>query len=438
MSRELLDRMVHAARSKDRGQLDAARAALDLGGQDSFQLLVTAIDCKEAGFADVAEQLLEALTHHDPGYALAHYELGVIYRYSARHQKAAASMHRAYALVPRDFRLASQFAHMLYAIGARPEAERVVRSLEPASLDEEEQLRVLVAFGEYLVENNRGRAKYLVEEVRRSYDWVNTDRVAAEINSAIDQKRPFSLVRLGDGEGAFARIDPVDEQRYASLYRHIRDDWARALFGSEFDPVGTGYFELVSRLMDTSLEADVVGVPYPNWIEHEYSIASLRGIPCVLNVHRSLLARPPAKKPLVCDQIIHIDLFSRGFLEPIVRKTKQLSVISCLSALPEMMKQRFDLEEVELYKIPGEKYSGHLRSQDQMSGVHYPDVYDDITRRLSRPHDGRVFLIAAGTLAKYYAATIKRHGGIALDLGSLVDRWAKISSRPGYDDALAI
>ena len=47
-------------------------------------------------------------------------------------------------------------------------------------------------------------------------------------------------------------------------------------------------------------------------------------------------------------------------------------------------------------------------------------------------------LIAAGTLAKFYAATVKAHGGIALDVGSLVDGWMKIASRPGYEGGIAM
>jgi hypothetical protein len=97
------------------------------------------------------------------------------------------------------------------------------------------------------------------------------------------------------------------------------------------------------------------------------------------------------------------------------------------------MKARFGLDEVELFKIPGEKYTETIRDRDQMAGEHFPHVYWDIVRRLSRPHHGRLFVIAAGTLAKFYAAIIRKHGGIALDLGSLVDGWLSIPSRPGYD-----
>jgi hypothetical protein len=49
-----------------------------------------------------------------------------------------------------------------------------------------------------------------------------------------------------------------------------------------------------------------------------------------------------------------------------------------------------------------------------------------------------LFLVAGGLLGKFYTATIRRHGGIALDVGSLVDAWTGRHTRPGYDDKLKL
>jgi hypothetical protein len=299
---------------------------------------------------------------------------------------------------------------------------------------------VVRAFGDYVRENPRGRALLLVQQMRDEFYWMSTEQVAAEINKAMDEKRGFSLIRMGDGEGAFTKVDAADEARFAPLYDWMRKDWHRALFGAEFDAGRTGYAAVVDTLLEVSMQQDIVGVPYGAWVDHEYEIASVRGIPCVLNVHRAYLAaaKRGVRRPLVCDQRIHIELHNQGFVEPILRRAGSVGVISCHSQLPDKMKAAFGLDEVELFKIPGEKYTENLRSADQMSGEHFPYVYWDIVRRLSVPHNGRVFMIAAGTLAKFYADTIKRHGGIALDLGSLVDGWLNISSRPGYGAELAL
>lgn len=437
MPHALLAELQDAARRKDADALDRAMDGLPAERFDNFELLLAGINVKEAGFPDRAERVFRTLLDAEPTSAAGWYELAVVYRFAARHFAAVEAAREAVKHSPGDFRYRHFHAHMLYALGAHPEARAALGELDPQSPEEAEQVAVLRDFGAYLHENPRGRAKYLVAETRRQYYWMSTEQVGEAINAAIAEKRGFSLIRLGDGEGAFAKSGAEDEARYSALYRWMRMDWAAALFGREFDPQATGYASLVDTLMEVSRQQDIVGVPYQSWVEHEYEISSIRGVPCCLNVHRSLLTQEGAR-PLVCDQRIHIELHHHGLVEPILRRAGSVGVISCHSHLPERMKAAFGLEEVELFKIPGEKYTGDLRDPDQMSGEHFPFVFWDIIRRLSRPHEGRVFLIAAGTLAKFYAATIKRHGGVALDLGSLVDGWLNISSRPGYGSSMKL
>jgi hypothetical protein len=189
--------------------------------------------------------------------------------------------------------------------------------------------------------------------------------------------------------------------------------------------------------MQVSAQADVLGVPYPNWVHHEYNIASVRGVPCVLNIHRNLLAQPPVVRPAVCDQVMHLQLHNAGLIEPILRRAGRLTVISCLDGLSDLVRRRFELEEVETIAVPREFTAPHLQGGAHV-GEAFPGGFERMMRRLEGPHDGRVFIVAAGTLGKFYAAQIKRHGGIALDLGSLVDGWMRLPSRAGYDDSLAL
>jgi hypothetical protein len=393
---------------------------------------------KEAGFPDIAETMLLRALEADGREPAAHYELAVIYRLSDRKHEAIAHLLRARDFVPAHFRIRLLLAHMLYAIGAHPEAEEVCRDTAPSSQSEDEELAVLREFGTYLREVPRGRARHLLEEVHRRFRYFDAVQVAAAVQSAIQERRPFSLVRLGDGEGAFAKINAEDEARYARLYKSHRHEWFRLLYGADFDPVFTGYAAIVDTLMSVAAEADIVGIPYRSWVDHEYAISSVRGVPCLMNIHRNFLTSQDPAGPIICAQNIHTEFHRQGLIEPLLRMTKDIGLISCLSDLPALLKARFALEDVELFKIPGERYSQTLLSGEALAGVHFPFVYWDIVRRLSQPHNGRVFLIAAGTLAKYYAAVIKRYGGIALDIGSLVDGWMKIASRPGYDGRLAL
>jgi hypothetical protein len=99
----------------------------------------------------------------------------------------------------------------------------------------------------------------------------------------------------------------------------------------------------------------------------------------------------------------------------------------------------FGVKNVDIIRIPSENHAPHLANIVNRSSVsHFPKVFWEVMHSLARPHDGKVFLIAAGTFGKYYACVIKKHGGIALDMGSIVDGWMKLASRPFYASAFGI
>jgi hypothetical protein len=237
-------------------------------------------------------------------------------------------------------------------------------------------------------------------------------------------------------------VSPQDEARFSPLYAWMRDDWFRFQFGAAFDPYASGYEALTRQLMNHVLQADVLGVPYPGWVDHEYTIGSVRGVPCVLNVHRHLLGADPDPAPVLCDQIVHLHLHDSGRLEPLIRRAGRVTAVSCLPELPRAMQRRFGLKEADLVAVPREDTAPHLKSGQAVEGAHFPDVFWRVIRQLSEPPggswNGRLFVVAAGTLGKYYSVAIKRHGGIALDLGSLVDGWMKLPSRAGYGDQFAL
>ncbi|MDP8916155.1 MAG: hypothetical protein M3M95_02915, partial [Pseudomonadota bacterium] len=262
MSNPLLAELRDAARRKDLPLLsDLLVRAEAEPALESFDLLVTGIEVKEAGCREAAQRLFNLLLQRDWPYAPGHYELAVLLRFWDRHQEAIHHAKHAVRFAPEDFRYRQLFAHMLHAVGAHPEAEAQLAQQKPRSADEQEQLEVLRDFGAYLHEHPRGRAHQLVQQVRDTYHWIGTEEVAARINAAMDEKRGFSLIRMGDGEGAFTKAGAADEAKYARLYDWMRRDWAAALFGKEFDPEGTGYTALVDTLADVSLRQDVVGVP---------------------------------------------------------------------------------------------------------------------------------------------------------------------------------
>ena len=90
---------------------------------------------------------------------------------------------------------------------------------------------------------------------------------------------------------------------------------------------------------------------------------------------------------------------------------------------------RYDVPEERIhFSAPAESVSQRQR-RDGRSEQHYPDRYGELIQGLEVPFRGAVFLVGAGAFGKVYCETIRRKGGIALDIGSLFDAWAGISSR---------
>jgi hypothetical protein len=428
-----------AASRRDRAAVEAAfDRVLATPGLQSYDLLSTGVALKERGFPELGERLQLHLLELEPGYPPALYELGATHRWIGRPQRAMAAYRQAVDGAPDNFDYRQALAETLHALGRHAEAEAETDQLQPLTEAHAKRIAVLRSFGLYLKAHPQALAQRILSEIRREYGWIDAQAVAARIADAVAERRPFALIRLGDGEGAFAEVGPEDEVRFAELYGWMRADWVRFLFGPDFDPDATGYTTLTRTLMTAATEADVLGLPYPNWVHHEYHIASPRGVPCVLNIHRNLLAHPPARRPVACDQVVHLQMHNAGLIEPIVRSARRLTVISCLTGLGDLIKARFELEDVRMIAVPKEYTAPHLRDAAHVDGAAFPDSYEATMQALAQPHDGRLFIIAAGTLGKFYAAAIKRHGGIALDLGSLVDGWMRLPSRAGYDDSLAL
>lgn len=225
-------------------------------------------------------------------------------------------------------------------------------------------------------------------------------------------------------------LDNADEANYQALYDRNRDELVQMWFGPSFDWRSGNFFKVAQTLPMVIAGASMVGIPYESWIRHEYSISSLRGVPSLVNVYRHMARVSISKK--ICSQHIHLDLYNDGYLLPLIRAADNVRVISCLPEVAERLKDRLELSSVILYLIPPEQGSKHILGQNGCEGNHFPEVFDFIRSKLTGEVAGQVFLVAAGILGKFYCETIKAYGGIALDVGSLVDGWVGRETRPGY------
>lgn len=255
-----------------------------------------------------------------------------------------------------------------------------------------------------------------------TFDWANVQaadpsrlqQLQQRISDSLAQGVGFSVVRLGDGEGLFlagerpclggATTNGSQRDEQLSVDGHLPSDRQATL---------------IERLLEAVETADVVGVPDLSQClqgPQDYS----RVLPilwrCLPPERQSALA--PRLLPGGCH--LHLYWLAAGAYEQPPFTTVH-GVIAPL--LPAALTGR-----VCWQPIPGEK--GHHR--DVEGPAHYPVVYEEtLTWIEHQAAPRRLFLVGAGILGKIYCDAIRRRGGVAVDVGSVMDMCGGIGHSRG-------
>lgn len=260
--------------------------------------------------------------------------------------------------------------------------------------------------------------------------WDSAPAVVRRIRAAIEQHQPFSMVRVGDGTGnlvgyrdpAFARLREHSLRQILTMtfgtadfteqeVERIRDGLIRAVRSADVLGV-SDYFRLGRlRIIDQESldQADLRG--YSGSRESYVALADLL---------RREGVRPP------CLVTNHMHRFIAPHMAEVLSGVDRVCVIGPYD-LGSRIHSRFGVGSVVTRLIP---------NQDSSSGGGrrwFPDDFDTLHDGIDPARDGRVYLVAAGLLAKPLCARIKERGGVALDVGSLIDVWAGRGVRKYHD-----
>jgi hypothetical protein len=257
----------------------------------------------------------------------------------------------------------------------------------------------------------------------------------------------FSLVRLGDGEGLFLSItNQSPDTDFDYMAGHL---------GSAAYDV-TGLLRLKDRLINTIQSADLIGVrddivnvefepgelklPAGEFLDRFRSRFWLRDVEKCLGyggsrrialLHRHLGNLDLCDDTLFCSSWVHYGLLKSGAIYGLLNDQKRIGLISCRSKLRSLLESIFKLS-VKYVEIP-----------DMYRDLKGSDVSDDYIARLEGVLElnlvdtpGMIYLVGGGLYGKLYCEHIKSQGGIALDVGSLLDAWLGIPSRPAVYPSL--
>lgn len=236
----------------------------------------------------------------------------------------------------------------------------------------------------------------------------------AELTRALRERKPYSFTRYGDGEGII--LGYPEHTKQVNMNGRL-DKW----FGSKHMGAGE-QIQFANDMRQSIREADMIGIPGARHMEINVNWRSVGRYLSTYNLLRDDLR--------VCsmDEVLHLqtkqmyaELFKSGGVDGV-------HVISCRDVEP-VLRKACNMQWVKSFFIPPQLRPcvGLNLSPERK---HYPERYNDLRERLAnKDMRGQVVLVGAGGLGKVYCMWIKRAGGIALDLGSVLDGWVGATTR---------
>ncbi|MCY1346579.1 hypothetical protein D9M69_326670 [compost metagenome] len=235
---------------------------------------------------------------------------------------------------------------------------------------------------------------------------------------AIRQKKPFSMIRLSDGEGyAFA-----DDHEYFTLEDQLNRE--RHWWGIELDDVRRS--SITTNIRSVVDHADVLGIPSIHRFVRDTHKKSTslkttvqgRGLLQVLHY----FSHHPSSA-LFGEEKMNIPLFrSQEAVREMLFAAENCLLVSSANTdqLPEWMRGLTTISHVTIPTHHRTSRNEKYHVSDQPLPLVYEAINEEVRRKTS---PGTLVLVAAGLAGKVFIGTAKEAGGVALDLGSVMDEW---------------
>ncbi len=227
-------------------------------------------------------------------------------------------------------------------------------------------------------------------------------------------KKPASIIRLGDGEGRLlgfpelVKKQPDDLSDKDSKYL---DYSLNIWFGhTDFDE---GLLkDISSQLRQAVKHADIIGLPRKNQYRAH---GAYRLVFDAMDRYQLW-----DDKQAYTDAALHRYLQFGLFYSDILDHLDFAGIITGRKNLARLVQRAFNITHVDEHLIPEEaQYATGAIAE------HFPSRFNALKQEINVPYKGAVYLVGAGALGKIYCQWIKQAGGIAIDIGSICDSWSK-------------
>lgn len=234
------------------------------------------------------------------------------------------------------------------------------------------------------------------------------DIAIKKVMEAIEARKPFSMVRQNDGEAIILGAGrDVPDEKVVSILHHWWH-WTSI----DWDLVE----KLRTGLLQSASTADILG--FFDTCDNVTQRYSLTGE--LLRKYADL-----AGDAILTNANIHYDWQENNQFKSMLQGRERVIVLSNYDLVDEI-RGHFNIDTIGWIPIPG-----HARYTDprRQSYRHYPERFEELRQVLMKTSPGEIHLVGAGVVGKIYCHWIKQAGGIALDIGSVFDFWAKNRKR---------
>lgn len=382
-----------------------------------------AIILRDRDRPELATMILEHLKEVFKNSHLIYHQAGVCYARRLDFQRSAKEAEQAVRLDGSNVHNLSLAARAFALAGKFSDAKSVLAKPASVSLPARKYLNQIAQFVNFCEQWDIQSAYDKIDELSKSGRYINATDVSEQLLSAIRQKRPYSFLRLGDGEGSWLSLNAYDEGCYESIYEDNRRSFLLDWFGTDKLIKDESFFDFALSLQDSFLEHDIIGISPPVRLDQEKSFLSTRGITSSINImrHLDLFEGTIRNDRYYCSSSANLDLLSTKFFRELSSATNEISLITSQTALAPLFTMQ-NMVIRDLFHIPGDSRNFLRENPDSEPICQYPNYLNRINQKLSfEDQSGKVFLVGGGFVGKKYISTIKKRGGIAIDIGSVAD-----------------
>jgi len=218
----------------------------------------------------------------------------------------------------------------------------------------------------------------------------------------LDFKIPMSLVRVGDGESRILQGSGSD---------------AQFVYKRQFGYMPASVALIKKEVAKAYDYADIIGFPDARHLKRDKFWKSAKKM--------VLEKAPNAADAKKCSIDVVYQWDDDKLFEQLLRDRKRIFYLSGRN-LDDWFKKTYGIEEVVSFIITPEMLFEENKDQDR----HYPEQFEKAKKWIfSQKCEGDLCLIGAGILGKVYTGWFKQAGGVAVDIGSMFDKWANKKTR---------